>query len=94
MAVKVRALDEKDAADFQALRLRSLKEHPEAFGLSFEEAEQVPQEEIARYLMIPDCRTFGAYSNGLLVGIATLMRYSLIKTHHRAVLSGMYVLSG
>jgi hypothetical protein len=38
--MNIRRLLSTDAADFRALRLRALREHPEAFTSSFEEASR------------------------------------------------------
>ncbi|MEZ4725895.1 MAG: hypothetical protein R3E79_02045 [Caldilineaceae bacterium] len=37
MRTEVRALGADDAAPYQVLRLRSLQEHPEAFGSAYED---------------------------------------------------------
>jgi ribosomal protein S18 acetylase RimI-like enzyme len=87
----VRVLAEADTAEFQALRLRALKEHPEAFGSSFEAEANIPLEEFAKILSSPDRPWFGAFHNGRMMGITGLMRSQGAKTRHRAMVSGMYV---
>lgn len=93
MCVLVRLLNSEDAADYQRLRLRSLTEHPEAFGASTEEEADTPHEKIGQMLArsLPDNPVFGAYLDGILVGIGTLGRYPRLKTQHRAIISGIYV---
>lgn len=89
--VVVRELTERDAKAFKALRLRALREHPEAYGSSFEEEEGAPLEQVVQHFTMPDSLAFGAFDGGQLVGIASLIRSSRIKTRHRAMLTGMYV---
>lgn len=89
--MSVRVLAEADTAAFQVLRLRSLKEHPEAFGSSFEAEVNISLEEFAKFLASPDRPWFGAFHNGQMMGIAGLMRSQGAKTRHRAMISGMYV---
>jgi len=91
--VSVRVLQPDDAAAFQAVRLRSLKEHPEAFGSSYEEEVDRPQEQIAKLLNeSSDNALFGAFDDGQqLIGIVNINRYARIKTRHRASLGAMYV---
>jgi RimJ/RimL family protein N-acetyltransferase len=89
--VEIRVLDAEDAENLHALRIRSLTEHPEAFGMSVEEEQNTPLETIQQQLSIPESPTFGAFADGNLVGIASLYRHPRTKTRHRAMLSGMYV---
>ncbi|HEX2907228.1 MAG TPA: GNAT family N-acetyltransferase [Phototrophicaceae bacterium] len=89
--MEVRTLTENDAAAYLTVRLRSLQEHPEAFGASYDEEQGMPLEKVAALLTSADSPTFGAFMDGALVGIATLWRYPRVKTHHRAMLTGMYV---
>ena len=89
--MSVRVLAEADTAAFQALRLRSLKEHPEAFGSSFEAEVNIPLEQFATFLSSPERPWFGAFHVNRMVGIAGLMRSQGTKTRHRAMISGMYV---
>ena len=46
----IRSLTTTDAALYQPLRLRALREHPEAFAPAFEEEQQLPLETIANRL--------------------------------------------
>jgi ribosomal protein S18 acetylase RimI-like enzyme len=89
--VTVRVLTEADTAAFQALRLRALKEHPEAFGSAFEEEVKLAVKIFAQILSSPDRPWFGAFLDEQLMGIAGLMRSIGAKTRHRALISGMYV---
>jgi hypothetical protein len=43
----IRPLSESDAKPFWGLRLRALKDNPDAFGASYEEEKETPIENIA-----------------------------------------------
>lgn len=86
----IRALTAADAAVYLPVRLRSLREHPEAFGASYEEEQDMPLDKVAA-MLVPDSPTFGAFVSGDLAGITTLWRYPRAKMRHRAMLAGMYV---
>jgi ribosomal protein S18 acetylase RimI-like enzyme len=92
----IRALVEADSTDFWALRLRALREHPEAFGQSFEEAQATPIDKVARRLRdensAPDNYILGAFDEeGRLCGTVGLRRERLRKMRHKAFIWGMYV---
>ena len=91
----IRPLAEADADDFVRLRLRALKEHPEAFGSSYEEERIRPSGEVAAPLRrptdAPDDFTLGAFREGQLVGIASFSREIGQKVRHRGAVRGMYV---
>lgn len=90
-ALQVRVLTERDADAYQALRLRSLQEHPEAFASSFEEEAQRTTGEISQRLSSPNVTVFGAFEDQKLVGIVSLIRNTRVKMRHRAMIGGMYV---
>jgi RimJ/RimL family protein N-acetyltransferase len=91
----IRPLGATDAATFQALRLRGLRESPEAFGSTYEEEVGVPLGEIAARLARGaegEDVVLGAFGDeGQLVGVAGLRRDSYRKARHRARVWGMYV---
>lgn len=91
--MNIRLLNETDAAAFQAVRLRSLREHPEAFSASWEEEQSRSTEDVAAQLRDnpPNTYTFGAFVDKDLVGIISLSRYARPKVRHKAVVGGMYV---
>ena len=89
--MKVRQLNEHDAADFWALRLRAFRDEPESFGSSYEESAGRALTDVARDLHPGEGHfVLGAFSPGL-VGIAGLRREPRRKRSHRAELWGMYV---
>ncbi|HEY0738812.1 MAG TPA: GNAT family N-acetyltransferase [Herpetosiphonaceae bacterium] len=88
-----RQLTAGDAHDYQLLRLRALREHPEAFGTSLEEEQSLPLEQVASQLDDPMGKSaaFGTWLDDRLVAIVSLFRFPRPKTRHKAILGGMYV---
>ncbi|HET6472746.1 MAG TPA: GNAT family N-acetyltransferase [Pseudomonadales bacterium] len=90
----IRMLGPADAAAYQALRLRGLRESPTAFSSSYEEeAERSVAEVVARVTPAADgskC-VFGAFVDGALGGVAGFMRPMRPKLLHTSELVGMYV---
>lgn len=91
----VRRLGVADAAPYRALRLRALREEPDAFLVSPEEEEETTPAEIeARFAgdwADADDGVLGAFRDGALVGTVGFFREALVRTRHRAVIWGMYV---
>ena len=89
---ELRRLTEADAERFWALRLRALREHPEAFGRSYEEERATPISEVrTRVPSPPDGFVLGAWRDDELVGTVGLRRMAPEKQRHKAVLWGVYV---
>ncbi len=91
--MNIRQLAAHDAPVYQPLRLRALREHPEAFGSSLDDEQPLPLEQVARRLddTSGNSVSFGAWLDGQLVGIVSLFRSPRLKTRHKAILGGMYV---
>ena len=89
----IRALKADDAALYWELRLEALKQNPEAFSTSYEEAIQRnnPIERVASNLRTEGNYTFGAFDQHKLVGMVTLLQESSLKMSHRANIFAMYV---
>ncbi len=92
----IRVLTAHDAAAYQALRLRGLRESPDAFGSTYDGEVDTPLEQIAERLSRGaggDDVIFGAFheDGGALVGLAGLRRGTSLKTRHRGGVWGMYV---
>jgi len=95
MRFDIRPLTSKDAAAFQVVRLRSLRESPEAFGSSYDEEVSRPLTAVAKRLeagLTPNGRVvFGAFAEGTLIGVIGCVQESRAKSRHKAVVWGMYV---
>ena len=93
--VHVRPLVPEDAEIYQRLRLRGLREAPEAFGSTYEEDAALPLAAVAERLgrvTAPAARVvLGAFADGALVGVVGCMQESRTKTRHTAVVWGTYV---
>jgi ribosomal protein S18 acetylase RimI-like enzyme len=90
----IRQLTARDAAIYQDLRLRGLRDDPAAFSSSSAEEEGRSLSEVAaRVTPAADgslC-VFGAFAGEQLAGIATFVRPAREKLRHRADLFGVYV---
>ena len=91
--MEIRRLGLGDTVTYRDLRLRGLKEHPDAFTSSFDE-------EAARPLAATEARLspqsagvmWGAFLDGALVGAVGLLPGDRAKIRHKADVFGMYVL--
>ena len=94
-AVQVRPLTEADAAEYHELRLRALREHPDAFTSSYEEDRLKPlawaKARIARSADKPGDFILGAFAGGRLVGIVGVSVDGRAKVRHKGEVFGMYV---
>jgi ribosomal protein S18 acetylase RimI-like enzyme len=93
--VTVRSLTLDDWDAWWALRLRALADHPDAFGSDLEET-LAAGEQAARQRFAPNehddrNRIFGAFAEGVLVGVAGLLGNDRRKTRHRMYIWGVYV---
>ncbi len=91
----IRVLGPDDAAAYQALRLRGLREHPEAFTSSAEQDADQPlawaQRRLTPDVGRPDDFFLGAFDASMLSGIVGLEGRYRLKDRHNATLIGMYV---
>ena len=89
--VVVRQLNREDLDQFRTLRLRGLKEDPEAFGAAYEEISQTPDSD---WLKVLD-DSHGSFVLGAfdpnLVGLVAFSRPPRIKKRHKGHIWGMYV---
>jgi ribosomal protein S18 acetylase RimI-like enzyme len=90
--VLIRAVGPADAVTFRAVRLRALRDHPEAFGRAPEEIDgvEVLAECFARASAELDF-VLGAFDGDALVGMIGCHREPLVKHRHTAYIWGVYV---
>ena len=95
--ITIRALSENDARSFQTLRLRALKEHPDAFGSTYERESAYPLDFVAERLRrtaeSQNNFTLGAFRQEELLGVVGFLRIDGAKEQHRGHIWGMYVRS-
>lgn len=88
----IRRLGPADAAAYRELRLRGLREHPDAFTSSHEEEADKPLEAtLARLGADAEATVYGALAAGTLVGLVGVGREPRAKGRHKATVFGMYV---
>lgn len=85
----IRRLQPADAQLYRSLRLRALREHPDAFTSSYEDDRDQPVEAAAARLA--QHAFWGAYGAGELYGVVGLEREPRAKNRHKATVVGMYV---
>jgi ribosomal protein S18 acetylase RimI-like enzyme/heme-degrading monooxygenase HmoA len=90
----IRIIPYEEATAFWTLRLEALRQHPTAFGSSWEEAKDTTDEGIRDRLQNDDNGfVLGAYQDNRLVGMIGFKRGTSIKERHKAFVWGMYVAS-
>lgn len=90
----LRELSPDDAEEFFQLRLKGLKEEPDAFTSSYEEssAEEISAVR-ARLVSNQNSYVIGAFDSQRMIGVTGLYRYKEgSKVAHKAVLWGVYLL--
>ncbi|WP_404466417.1 GNAT family N-acetyltransferase [Planococcus rifietoensis] len=85
-----RRLTQDDAEQYRELRLTALQTDADAFSTDFNEASQRPVSATAKNLSNPSAITFGAYNEGRILAMMTLLRLSGEKTGHRAEVLAVY----
>jgi ribosomal protein S18 acetylase RimI-like enzyme len=92
---RIRLLVPDDAVAYRALRLRALREHPDAFTSSFEEEDVRPPGWSETRLRPDPARPhdffLGAFVQGVLVGMVGLQGRYRAKERHNASVVGMFV---
>jgi ribosomal protein S18 acetylase RimI-like enzyme len=94
----IKVLTEVNATQFWDLRLKGLRENPEAFGAEYEEELNIPMDKLILRFNddfigpLEDNFILGAFDeNNDLVGMIGLRRERRAKMKHKAVLWGTYV---
>jgi RimJ/RimL family protein N-acetyltransferase len=89
----IRAATKEDAESYKALRLRALKNNPEAFGSSYEERskqdieffrQRIPEENSDNLLLFVE-------KDSNLVGMMGFLRVNRLKQNHNAFIWGVYI---
>ena len=89
----IRQLTPDDAADYLRLRLRALREHPDAFRSSFEEESARTVEWAVLRLDGAHGLFLGAFNGDMMIGTVGLELETRAKLRHQAKVIGMYVTS-
>jgi RimJ/RimL family protein N-acetyltransferase len=93
--IAMRRLVPADAPRYRALRLRALREHPQAFTSGFEEESARPLAWSEQRLAMSDERPhdffLGAFQGDELIGMLGLQGRYRPKERHNATVVGMYV---
>jgi ribosomal protein S18 acetylase RimI-like enzyme len=91
--IKIRQLTKDDAADYRRIRLKALKNSPEAFGSLHSEELAKSELYFEKCLMNNDKENivFGAFTKDELIAIVCLKKEAKLKTKHRAEILQMYV---
>jgi GNAT superfamily N-acetyltransferase len=87
---EIRVLSESDIDVFWQLRLRCLKEEPESFGSSYEDALNTSTTEKIKRLQNDDAFVLGAFMPNL-IGMVGFLRREGLKIRHKGFIWGMYV---
>jgi ribosomal protein S18 acetylase RimI-like enzyme len=87
--MQIRHLAPADAQSYRTLRLRALREHPDAFTSSWADDREHPLEATAARLAAHDF--WGAFQGAELYGFVGLEREPRAKNRHKATVVGMYV---
>ena len=89
--MEIRRLAIADGPGYRALRLRALREHPDAFTSSHEEDAQQPLQVSFARLASPLYAFWGALQGEELYGMVGLERELRSKNRHKGTVIGMYV---
>ena len=89
----IRKLTEDDIEALWNLRLRALRDNPEAFGSTYEETLQRGKESYRQRLQQPHTETFylGAFEEESLVGMVGFFRENGLKGQHKGYIISMFV---
>lgn len=90
----IRRLTIDDIPSYRVVRLRALKEHPEVFGQSYEDALKLSDDDFRKQFESHNDEQFllGAFLGDQLVGTLYFGRETGHKKRHKAVMGAMYVI--
>ena len=89
--MQIRRLAAADAPAYRALRLRALREHPDAFTSSYEEDVNHPLQVALGRLTAPSYAFWGAFQGSELYGMVGLEHEGRAKNRHKGTVIAMYV---
>ena len=89
--MEIRRLAPADGPAYRALRLRALRDHPDAFTSSYEEDVQQPMQVSFTRLASPLYAFWGAWQGDELYGMVGLEHEQRAKNRHKGTVIGMYV---
>ncbi|WP_259415710.1 GNAT family N-acetyltransferase [Bacillus toyonensis] len=89
----IRLLTKEDAKKYWDLRLQALQVNPEAFITTYEEAirQENPIERVEGNLTSTISCTLGAFNEGKLIGVVTLLTEEKVAYKHKGHIVAMYV---
>ena len=91
-AMKIRTLEPADAPALVALRREALSTSPRAFGASLDDDRGLSLESMRSSLAHgASFAVLGAFEGEALVGMVGIIRLEKLKSHHRAMIWGMFV---
>ena len=91
MDVTYRRLSPEDAPTYRVLRLEGLRLASFAFLTTIEEESALTLDAYRHRLSTADNATIGAFADGTLVGIGTVIRETRTRNRHKGDIVGMYV---
>lgn len=89
--MEIRKLIRSDAESYFALRLEALQQNPEAFSSSYEEESLRSPDVYGNRLEGESSFTYGAFEEGKLIGVASLVLEEKLKMKHRGNIYAVYV---
>jgi len=89
--MEIRKLIRSDGESYFALRMEALQQNPEAFSSSYEEESLRSPDVYGNRLEGESSFTYGAFDEGKLIGVASLVLEEKLKMKHRANIYAVYV---
>ncbi|MEC3772638.1 GNAT family N-acetyltransferase [Bacillus velezensis] len=87
----IRRLTASDTQPYSDMRLKALKDHPDAFAVSYDEEKEWLSEKFKARLEAGNAIVLGAFEQDRLIGILKISKHSLFKLRHIAVIGSMYI---
>ncbi len=88
--IEIKKIDSSEWESLRTLRLRAVKEEPEAFGRTFEEEQAIPEADWKK--KIEETTYLGARDGKELVGTINIVRQKGEKLKHWATIYSVYVI--